>query len=225
MEQSRFFQRLSMPDEKWKQVDGFDDYYVSTMGRVLSLKSNTPRMLKIYNKTLKGREYSYVCLCGEKQHVFRVHRLVAVAFIANPNNWNEIDHINNVGTDNRVANLRWCTHRDNIRNPLTIEKHREYALTHPFERRKGIPRNVNLSVFFNKHEDKMESVVQIKEGVVLATYKSLGEAERHGFKKTSISAALSGRLKTYRGCIWMLQSDFNNLNSSDTFTSFVPLPA
>ena len=141
----------------------------------------------------------------------RVHRLVANAFLPNPEGYKEIDHINNDPKDSRAINLRWCTHTMNMRNPLSRKVASQYRLSHPFERINGFPRNVNLSKFYNRHEDKMKPVVQIKDGKVIARYYSLGDAERNGYKKTSISAALSGRLKTYRGCVWMLLSDYEKM--------------
>ena len=84
---------------------------------------------------------------------------------------------------------------DYMNNPFTKEKQRQY-----------IPngKNMGTAVFFNRHEDTMKAVAQIKNGTVVAEYKSLGEAERNGYKKTSVSAAINGRLKTYRGCVWKL---------------------
>ena len=200
-----YFKSIALESEQWDFVPNYDrKYAVSSLGRVVSFCRKKPKLLSPTSQEQNGRAYLYVCLQGKK---VRVHRLVALTLIPNPNGYNEIDHINNNPQDNRVCNLKWCTHAENIRNPHTVEKHREHLLKHPFERIGGCPRNVDLTVFYNRHEDKMKAVAQIKDGEIVATYESLGEAERKGYKKTSISAALHGRLKTYRGCKWVLVAD------------------
>lgn len=95
-----------------KAIKGYEDYLVTDDGRVYSLKSQ--RYLK---PTLKSVGYLYVNLFnthGDKH--LRVHRLVAKAFIPNPNNLPHVDHINRDKTDNSVGNLRWCTPSENNRN-------------------------------------------------------------------------------------------------------------
>ena len=51
-----------------------------------------------------------------------VHRAVAMIFIPNPNNYNEVDHINGNPLDNRATNLRWCNHKQNMNNPITLKR-------------------------------------------------------------------------------------------------------
>ena len=54
-----------------------------------------------------------------------IHRMIAKLFIPNPNNYNEIDHINGNPLDNRVVNLHWCTHKQNCNNPITRKRRSE----------------------------------------------------------------------------------------------------
>jgi hypothetical protein len=100
------------PNEIWKEIDSFDNYKVSNLGNVRNEKRGN---------ILKGRKsthgYFQVRLCkyGEKKNHF-IHRLVAQAFIPNPDGKPCVDHIFNNIIDNRVQSLRWCTKEENGRN-------------------------------------------------------------------------------------------------------------
>lgn len=99
--------------ENWKVIEGFNGYEVSDMGRVRNKK--TGYVLKASPKG-KG-DYYQVGLMGEdgKQHWLLVSRLVAIAFIPNPDNLPEVNHIREFDKeDNSVFNLCWMNHKDNI---------------------------------------------------------------------------------------------------------------
>ena len=118
--------------EIWKDVQGYEGLYqVSNLGRVKSLGRFVDRLASGHcwqkerilkpNKTKYG--YLNVRLCKDSRTKdFKVHRLVALAFIPNPENKPQIDHINADKTNNTVNNLRWVTCKENINNPLTLVK-------------------------------------------------------------------------------------------------------
>ena len=107
---------VSLVGEEWRKLEGYPDYPVSNLGRVWSVK--TGKFLKPSNKRggkKKRKVRPGVTLTSEdgRQHAFTIARLVATAFIPNPDNLPEVDHINEDTTDNRVVNLRWITGEDN----------------------------------------------------------------------------------------------------------------
>lgn len=111
--------------EIWKPIPDYDGHYeASTMGRIRSVDKQTPhprnhnmvlsRKGRILRSELDKYGYPVVTLCANSvRKTFKVHRLVALAFIPNPDNLPQIDHINAKRFDNRPENLRWCTTQQN----------------------------------------------------------------------------------------------------------------
>lgn len=101
--------------EEWLSVPGFEGLYeVSNTGKVKSLKKNGHKEL-ILKQYFDRYGYLKVYLYkNKKPHYLTVHRLVALAFIPNPENKNTVDHIDCNRANNRVDNLRWATMIENL---------------------------------------------------------------------------------------------------------------
>jgi len=100
-----------MTTETWKQVPNFPSYEVSDLGRVRSWKTKKPR----YLKPSKSGGCYFVILCSNGNRYFkRVHRLVLIAFVGLPPEGYECGHRDGNPSNNRISNLRWITHKENM---------------------------------------------------------------------------------------------------------------
>jgi len=116
-------------EEIWKDIVGFEEYYqVSNLGRVKSKTTGTIRkqgLIRGYPSLsfqLKGKSYNLT-----------THRLVAKAFLPNPNNYRVVNHIDGNKQNNNVTNLEWCTYQHNMQEAYRLglmnisQKHIELA--------------------------------------------------------------------------------------------------
>lgn len=150
------------------------NYHVTKDGRVFSLnyrKTGKTKEAKVH-KNDKG--YNVLCLYDEngKQKTARVARLVATAYIPNPENKSEVDHINRVRADDRVENLRWVTHIENSNN-------------------KGE---------YPKNKKGSKPVKCIETGIVYPSVMEV--TRQLGFNFRHISACCIGKQKTAYGFTW-----------------------
>lgn len=183
--------------EEWKDIPNYEGLYkISNFGKIKSYpkvyycgqNKSTKRILE--EKELKPdrpKGYKRFSLYnGKDKKRFQLHRLVAEIFLSNPENKPEIDHIDGNPANNRVDNLRWCTHEENLNNPITIHRKSESAKGNHMLGRKGILH----------HNSK--KVMCVETGNI---YFGVAEAERQtGYKH--ISCCCTGRRNTSGGYHW-----------------------
>ena len=163
--------------ENWKAIAGYEGLYeVSDLGRVKSLWYGKEKILKP-RETHGG--YLHVCLCKDgKVEQPKIHRLVAEAFIPNPNNLETVNHKDEVKTNNVASNLEWMSVKDNI----------NYG-THNKRVAESLSKQVQM---LDKYTCEL-----------LATFPSTHEAKRvTGINQGHISSCCIGRRKSAGGYVW-----------------------
>ena len=183
-------------EEIWRKIDGYENYSVSSEGRVRNDKTG-----KILKGISNGKGYKYVTLCknGKKKN-FLVHQLVAQVFLLNHENKPFVDHINCVRDDNRIENLRWCSQKDNCNNPLSKKNYSEAKSgeKHPMYGHTGENNPNSIAVVG----------INIENPDITIEYSSMGQAQKDGFSAGNICSCCNGKLKSHKGYYWCYKEDY-----------------
>lgn len=165
--------------EIWKNIEDFEGFQISNLGRIKRLEykkwcvpnnsfsTMKEKILKTSFNNSKSYERIKISL-NNRTKIYSIHRLVAITFIPNPNNYPQINHIDGDKSNNKVENLEWCTNNENM-------KHR-YEVLKKFSFPKG--ESCNFSKL-NK-EKVIEISKLIKDG-----YKDKDIARMYNLKSTS----------------------------------------
>lgn len=170
-------------EEKWKDIPNCDGYYqISSYGRVKTKKG------KFIKPFVNNNNYCEVVLKKLNMKHFRVHRLVAQAFIPNPKNLKCVNHKDGNKSNNKVTNLDWCGYKENIR--------------HAFDNKLMISRG-QCKTKVNQYD---------LDGNFIKTWNSMVEIEEAlNVTHTAIRFCCIGKNKTCRGYIWKYyKEEINN---------------
>lgn len=171
----------------FKDIPGYEGLYqINQEGYIKSISYHGIGNERILKKKLNKKGYYTVGLCKNGiQKRYKVSRLVAETFIPNPDNKTCVDHINTIRTDDRVENLRWVTHKENMNNVITKE--------HLSESKKGFKnpnhgKTVYIGGFFGKThseytKNKMrETSLSIKKDHIKGKHRVYDEEGRYHYE-------------------------------------------
>lgn len=179
----------NLEGEEWRDVQEYEGLYqVSNLGRVKSLDrlvtKNDGIQLILKGKILKPNidKGNYLSVMLSKNGVtkrMKIHRLVAIAFIPNPNNYPEVNHKKEFNKDkNNVNNLEWCTSKYNANYGTRNERS---------AKTKGLAKIV--------YQHSLE-------GVFIKKWDSTNQCSKYGFFSSNVSSCCRGKIKRYKGYIW-----------------------
>lgn len=208
-------------EEIWKEIQGFEGLYeVSTKGRVKNINTN-----RILGGGYGNHGYKYIILKGK---YYYIHRLVALAFLDNPNNLPQVNHIDEKKDNNDISNLEWCTASQNQRhsahqksckiNQLTKDSElvKTWESSMQIERETGYDQSYIIKCCKRKirsaygyrweYADPSQQhkfnqpVIAFKGGKQIGEFANATKAsEALGLKYRSINCVLQGRLKSNKG--------------------------
>lgn len=166
--------------EEWRDIPGYEGLYqASNLGRIRSIY----RYKKILTPYIDKNGYLRVRLYKNKVGIYKgIHKWVAETFISNPNNFIEINHKNEIKTDNRVENLEWCDNLYNIHYGTGIER--------------GTTKRSKKVKQYDLYNNTIKS------------YKSLSEASRiNNISIANIHKVCVGQRKTAGGYVWEFENN------------------
>lgn len=181
--------------EDWKDIKNYEGLYqVSNLGNVRRMKfiNNIIKKNKIYSISKGKNNSGYLKVSLYKDNKMKnklVHRLVAEAFIPNPNNLPQVNHIDGNKLNNNVSNLEWCSQSQNMKHAYKLGLTKAYATG---KYGANNPKAIKINMI-----DK-------KSGETIKTFNSIIDGAKYIGKNKSchIVSCCKGKLKTAYGYKW-----------------------
>ena len=186
--------------EKWVNIENHPSYFISNFGRVFSKKSN--KVMK--NRIVSKNGYQQITLDNSQ---LLVHRLVAQAFIPNPNNLPCVNHKDENPGNNDFRNLEWCTYKYNSNYGTNPSRHSKKIL----DRYNNDPdwKSDCIKRLADIQKKKRKRVVQLdKFNNYLKTYESSYATEKDGHLSVHVCDCANGKRKTHHGYKWIWECDY-----------------
>jgi hypothetical protein len=192
--------------EIWKDVLGYESFYqVSNLGNVKTLGNNKFGNIRVMKNTLRKGYCTVTLRKNNIQKIFRVHRIVAEAFIANPHKKSQVNHKNGIKNDNRLENLEWATAFENMQhasanNLLNVakgEKHYNFKLSE-----EKISEIISLSHKFTQKELSLKfnvskTLISLKLSKINKNKKVILDKENYVFYESINEICNLYNLKSY----------------------------
>ena len=190
-------------EEKWKSLEelpkykSFSLYSVSTKGNI---KNNKTGKLRKLTTNRQGYVELYLYDSEGNGRNIQVHRLVALAFIPNPNNLPEVNHKDEDIRNNEVTNLEWCSHSYNINYGTRNTKV------------KALLSGRKRPQFSGKNNNTSHAVVQLTlNGEFVQEFEFIKQAKDQGFNVTCISDCCRGQQKSHKGYKWVYKENYSSI--------------
>ena len=180
-----------------KIIKNFENYQITDDGRVWSDKRK-----KWLKPLINNSGYHQVRLSKDGKYYMKcIHKLVAEAFIPNPNNYNEVDHVDTDLNNNTVSNLHWCNRLINNNNPLT-KQHRSEAAKGKVKSEETKKKMSKLMI--NNSKISKQVYQYTLNGDLVAVWKSTMDCERNGFNHSEVCTCCNGTRGriSYKNYIW-----------------------